>query len=261
MTRRLEGRTAVVVGAGWSAEDIGNGAAAAVTYERHGARVLCADRSEAAARRTADFIRAEGGEAVACVADVTVKDDLARMKDAALGAWGRIHILHNNVGIEEISPLEELSEESWDRVMAVNLKGAVLACQQVIPHMAQAGGGTVVNISSIASLRWSPIPYLSYNVSKAGLNHFTRLMARQYAPQQVRVNTVVPGLIDTPHAAALAPGDADAQARARDKRTARCPMGRQGTPWDVAGAALFLVSDEAAYVTGVELLVDGGLTL
>jgi NAD(P)-dependent dehydrogenase (short-subunit alcohol dehydrogenase family) len=136
----------------------------------------------------------------------------------------------------------------------------MLTSREVMPHMIAQGGGSIINISSIASRKWSPMQFLSYSTSKAALNHMTRVVARQYAPHQVRCNVILPGLIDSPHAAALYKSEEEA-AQGREMRNARCPMGRQGTPWDVAGAALFLASDESKYVTGIELVVDGGLGL
>lgn len=187
-------------------------------------------------------------------------DQIRAAVDACVDAFGRIDILHNNVGIEEIGALLEVTEASWDRVFEINLRGAMLTSREVLPLMIRQGGGSIVNMSSIASKKWSPMQFLSYSTSKAALNHMTRVVARQYAPQQVRCNTIVAGLIDTPHAEHLYPDAAAAQA-GRLARDQRCPMGRQGTPWDVANAALFLASDESSYVTGVELVVDGGVSL
>jgi NAD(P)-dependent dehydrogenase (short-subunit alcohol dehydrogenase family) len=182
------------------------------------------------------------------------------MTQEAIRRFGRVDILHNNVGIEEFGELIEITEESWDRVYAINLKGIMLSCREVVPHMMRAGGGSVINVSSIASRRWSQFQFLSYSTSKAALNHFSRVVARQYAPQQVRCNVIIPGLIDTAHVAALYPTP-EAVEEGRKTRIARCPMGRQGTPADIANAALWLASDESSYVTGLELVVDGGITL
>lgn len=185
---------------------------------------------------------------------------IRRMVAHALERFGRIDVLHHNVGIEEFGELVEVTEESWDRVHAINLKGPMLTAREVVPHMIRQGGGSIINISSIASRKWSPMQFLSYSTSKAALNHMTRVVARQYAQYQVRCNVIVPGLIDTPHAAALFK-DAEAARAGREMRNARCPMGRQGSPWDVAKAALFLASEDSSYVTGLELVVDGGLSL
>lgn len=260
MSQRLAGKTAIVVGAGSIGKDISNGAASAVTYAREGARVLCADRDLDAAQATVRRIFDIGGTAEAFLADVRSATQIQAMTAHCLERFGRIDVLHHNVGIEEFGELVEVTEESWDRVHAINLKGPMLTARAVVPHMIAQGGGSIINISSIASRKWSPMQFLSYSTSKAALNHMTRVVARQYAQHQVRCNVIVPGLIDTPHAAALFKTE-DEAARGREMRNARCPMGRQGTAWDVANAALFLASDESSYVTGLELVVDGGLSL
>lgn len=260
MSDRLQGKVAIVVGAGSIGAEVSNGAACAMVYAREGARVLCADRSLRAAEETVARILAEGGQASAFEADVCSAAQIQAMVQACIDRHGRIDVLHHNVGIEEFGELTEVTEASWDRVHAINLKGAMLTARAVVPHMIRQGGGSIVNISSIASRKWSPMQFLSYSTSKAALNHMTRVVARQYAPHQVRCNVILPGLIDTPHAAALYPDEAAAR-QGREARNARCPMGRQGSPWDVANAALFLASDESRYVTGLELVVDGGLSL
>lgn len=263
MTGRLQGKVALVVGAGSSGADISNGSACALLFAREGARVVCVDRSLAAAEDTVARIRAEGLEGVATAFEADVRDALRiqALVDDTLQHHGRIDVLHHNVGIEEFGELTQVSEDSWDRVHAINLKGPMLTARAVVPHMIAQGGGSIVNISSIASRKWSPMQFLSYSTSKAALNHMTRVVARQYAPHHVRCNVILPGLIDTPHAANLTTGDDAARQKARDARHARCPMGHQGTAWDVAYAALFLASDESKYVTGIELVVDGGLSL
>jgi len=260
MSGRLEGKAVIVVGAGSISSDISNGAACALLFAREGAKVVCADRSLDAATRTVERIAQEGGSATAFEADVRNAQQIKAMVQHCLAQHGRIDVLHNNVGIEEFGELVEVTEESWDRVHAINLKGAMLSSREVVPHMIKQGGGAIINISSIASLKWSPMQFLSYSTSKAALNHMTRVVARQYAPHHVRCNVILPGLIDSPHAAALFKTEEDA-ARGRQARHARCPMGHQGTPWDVAYAALFLASDESKYVTGIELVVDGGVSL
>jgi len=257
---RLAGKAAIVVGAGTPADGTSNGAACAIAFARAGARVLCADVSPDAAQETVRRIAAEGGDASAVTADVRSAAQLQAMVEAGLQRHGRVDILHNNVGIEAFGDLLELTEASWDRVHEINLRGAMLAARAAMPHMIRQGGGSIINMSSIASRKWSPMQFLSYSTSKAALNHMTRVVARQYAPHQVRCNAIVAGLIDTPHATALY-ADAQAAAAGRAQRDARCPMGRQGSPWDIANAALFLASDESAYVTGLELVVDGGVSL
>lgn len=263
MSGRLQGKVALVIGAGSIGSGLSNGAACALLFAREGARVVCVDRSPAAAADTVARIAAEGRAAAASAFEADVRDAarIQALVEDTVARHGRIDVLHHNVGIEEIGELTEVSEESWDRVHAINLKGPMLAARAVVPQMIAQGGGSIVNVSSIASRKWSPVQFLSYSTSKAALNHLTRVVARQYARHHVRCNAILPGLIDTPHAARLAGDDEAAQQQAREARHARCPMGHQGTPWDVAQAALFLASDESKYVTGIELVVDGGLSL
>jgi NAD(P)-dependent dehydrogenase (short-subunit alcohol dehydrogenase family) len=260
MSDRLTAKVAIVVGAGSISNEMSNGSACALLYAREGASVFCVDRSLEAAEAVVGRIVAEGGRARAFQADVRDAQRIAAMTRACLSEYGRIDILHNNVGIEELGELTEITEESWDRVFAINLKGAMLASREVVPHMIAQGGGSIINVSSLASKLWTPTQYLSYSTSKAALNHMTRIVARQYAAHHVRCNVILPGMIDTPHVAALSKNEAEA-ARAREARNAFCPMRHQGTVWDIAYAALFLASDESKYVTGLELVVDGGLSL
>src|ERR1700712_1118103 len=262
---RLKGKTAMVVGAGSIGPGWGNGKATAVTFAREGAQVLCVDRNGAAAAETGANILSEGGTAAAFTADVSRAGDVEAMVAACLKAYGRIDVLDNNVGIAEMGSVVEVSEADWDRVFAVNLKSAFLAMKHVIPVMQKQGGGSIINISSIASIRHVGISYVSYGASKAAMNQMTRTTAVQFGPAHVRVNCILPGLMKTPmveHSAGLAAsyakGDVEAMWRARDLQV---PMGHMGDAWDVANAALFLASDESKYVTGLELVVDGGITL
>lgn len=264
MAGRLAGKVAIVVGAGSAGPGWGNGKATAVLFAREGAKVLCADINEDAARQTVSVIEAEGGTADVMRTDVTRETDIVALKDRCLALWGRIDVLDNNVGIAEALDITELEEAEWDRVFAVNLKSCFFAMKHVIPTMADQGGGSIVNISSIASIRYIGVPYPTYYATKAAMNQLTRTTAVQYAPKGIRVNAILPGLMKTPmveHAASLAAsyanGDVEEMWRVRD---AQCPMGHMGDAWDVANAALFLASDEAKYVTGIELLVDGGIT-
>jgi NAD(P)-dependent dehydrogenase (short-subunit alcohol dehydrogenase family) len=261
---RLKGKTAMVVGAGSIGPGWGNGKATAVTFAREGAQVFCVDRNAAAAKETVDIITGEGGKATDYTADVSKAAEVEAMVAACLKAYGRIDVLDNNVGIAEVGSVVELAEADWDRVFAVNLKSAYLSMKHVIPVMAGQGGGSIINISSIASIRHVGISYVSYNASKAAMNQMTRSTAVEFASKHVRVNTILPGLMKTPmveHSAGLAQsyakGDVEAMWRARD---AQVPMGHMGDAWDVANAALFLASDESKYVTGIELVVDGGIT-
>ena len=263
---RLASKVALVAGAGTlrnsfsSADLVGNGAACAIRFAREGATVICTDRSLSAAQETADKIRSEGGRAEALELDVTDSAQIDETAKDVAGRHGGIDILHNNVGIEIQGDLLAVHDEDWDRVMTVNVRGSMAMARAFLPHMKSRGGGSIINVSSTASLKWSPMQFLSYSTAKAAVNHMTRVIARQYAADQVRCNCIVPGMIRTPHADALYASE-EAAAEGHTLRDARCPMGRQGSPWDIANAALFLASDEAAYVTGTLIVVDGGSSL
>ncbi|MGL5445862.1 MAG: SDR family NAD(P)-dependent oxidoreductase [Rhabdaerophilum sp.] len=267
---RLAGKIALVMGAGSSGPGWGNGKATAFRFAEEGAVVIAADYNLRAAEETADLIAKAGGRAEAYACDVTKSDAVATLVAHVMKTHGRIDILDNNVGIAETGGVVELSESEWDRVFAVNVKSAFLAMKHVIPVMekqfeAGGNGGSIINISSIASIRHTGVAYSSYYASKAAINHLTRTTAVQYAPKKIRVNAILPGLMKTPmveKSAGLAQsysgGDVEAMWRARD---AQVPMGHMGDAFDVANAAVFLASDESRYITGIELLVDGGITL
>lgn len=258
---RLHGKTVLVLGAGCAPDTWGNGNAAAVTFARHGARVVAVDRDEAAAQRTAAFIRSEGGEAIALQADVASASDIARVVQAALDRYARIDVLHSNAAANTPGGAVEITEDDWERVFDVNIKAAYLACKAVIPVMQRQGGGAIVHVGSIAGLAWTGVPILAYQSSKAALHHLTRMVAVQHAADNIRSNCVVPGLIDGPRiygtVLGLYGGDVE---KMREARSRAVPMRRMGQVWEVANAALFLASDEASYVTGVLLPVDGGIT-
>jgi len=251
---RLEGKVAIVTGAGSRAPGIGNGRATAVLFAREGARVLLVDQNRAAAEETLAMIRAEGGEAAVCVADVTRAEDCRAMVEEAVRRWGKLDILDNNVGIGMGGSVVEVSEEDWDRVMAVNVKSMMLASKYAVPAMAAGGGGAIINIASISALR--PRGLTPYSASKGAVIALTRAMAIDHAPQGIRVNCIAPGPVYTPMVYA---GGMSEELRERRRRAS--PLGIEGTGWDVGYAALFLASDEARYITGQVLVVDGGVTL
>jgi NAD(P)-dependent dehydrogenase (short-subunit alcohol dehydrogenase family) len=264
MSKRLEGRVALIMGAGssQSGDAVSNGQAVALTFAREGAIVVAVDVVETAAERTASLVREQGGQSIAMRADVTRAEDIEKAVQRAIAEFGHIDILHNNVGIEFLGGPVDTPENEWDRVHNVNLKSVFLACKFAIPHMEAQGGGTIINVSSTASLRASTETFLSYSSSKAAVNHVTRVIAAQYAGKQIRCNAVIPGMIATPHVRTLYRHLNDDQfAEVMARRDASCPMGRQGSPWDVANASLFLASDEASYVTGLLLVVDGGRSI
>ncbi len=251
MTARLAGKVAIVTGAGSSGKVIGNGKATAILFAREGAKVLCADAVEDRAGETVEAILKEGGTASAFRADVSKAADCKAMVQAAVERYGRLDILDNNVGISVRADVLEVTEEQWDRVMAVNIKSIMLTSKYAIPHMIRGGGGSIINISSIAGLRANQST--PYSTSKAAVVGMTRSMAGDHGRQGIRVNCIVPGLVYGPM---VAPRMDEAL---RERRRDAAPLGTEGTGWDVAWAAVFLASDEARWITGVALPVDAGL--
>lgn len=259
---RMQDKVAVIVGAGQSpGVGVGNGRATAMLFAREGARVLCADRDLASAEETVNIIEREGGTAAACRVDVVKEADLKAMVEDCTARWGRIDTLHNNVGISvaggDADPLE-ITTEAFDLIMSVNLRSVILACKHTLPVMREQGTGSIINISSLAAIE--NYPWVTYKASKSAMIAYTQQIAIQNAAHGVRANVILPGLMDTPMAV-------DTRAREWNKpreeiaaaRDARVPLrGKMGTAWDVAYAALFLASDEASFVTGVALPVDGG---
>ncbi len=258
MTGRVAGKSAAVIGAGSIGPGWGNGKAAAVLYAREGAQVLCVDRDRAAAEETAAIIQGEGGTAEVFVGDLTDPAAAAAMAEAAQSRFGGLDIVHFNIGTSKKGGVAETSSEDWRQVFAVNLDAAFHVTKSCLPLL-QTRGGAFVYISSLAGLMGGPYSYVGYEASKAALCRFARSVALEGAPFGVRANTVVPGMIDTPHVTALIAGDMDIEAL-RTARAAQVPLGRQGTAWDIAEAALFLASDAAAFITGTELIVDGGMS-
>jgi len=262
---RLAGKTALVVGAGQTpGETVGNGRATALLFAREGARVVAADRDEAAAQGTVEEIRSEGGEAFAVCADITVESDIVAMVQSTLESLGRLDVLHNNVGVSLAggdAPITEIEAEAFARVTSINLQGMVLTCKHVIPVMRAQGGGAITNISSIGSI--INYPYVAYLTSKAGVNALTQHIAITNAPYGIRANVILPGLMNTPMAIENRVGRGGAtREQVIAARDAHVPLGgRMGSGWDVARAALFLASDEAGFITGASLTVDGGQSL
>jgi len=259
MCERLKDKVAIVFGAGSCGPGWGNGKATSVLYAREGAKVVAVDKNLAAAEETRDIIASESGECIAVQADVTQAREVEAAVNKCMDAYGRIDILHNNVGIGELGGPVETSEESWDRVMDVNIKGMFLTCKYVLPIMLAQRSGAIVNISSMASVRWSGIPYIGYYSSKAAVNQFTRAVALQYADKGIRANAILPGLMNTPMIVEPMKAVFENVEEMIRQRDAACPTGKMGDAWDVAYASLFLASDEAKYITGALLRVDGGV--
>lgn len=262
MGERLKDKVAIVTGAGSVGPGWGNGKATAVLFAREGAKVFAVDMNLAAVEETKGIIDGEGGECTVDKADVSKSDEVKAMVERCIETYGRIDILHNNVGIVVVGGPVETSEETWDRVNAVNLKSMFLTCKYVLPYMEKQGGGAIVNISSIAAIRYTGIPYITYYATKAGILQLTQGIALQYAEKNIRANAILPGLMNTPMIReplkdAYAGGDIEKMLEIRNQQ---CPMKRMGDAWDVAYAALFLASDEAKYITGTQLVVDGGIT-
>jgi NAD(P)-dependent dehydrogenase (short-subunit alcohol dehydrogenase family) len=259
---RLTDKIAIVTGAGSAGPGWGNGKAAAVLFAREGAAVLAVDVNAAAAEETRALIAAEGGQCVAHTADVSQAADVAGAVARCIAEFGRVDVLHHNVGIVRTGGPVELSEDEWDRTQAVNVKSLFLMCKHVLPHMEAQGRGAIVAVSSVGGIRWTGIPYVAYAASKAAVLQVTQSVALQYARRGIRCNAVIPGLIDTPLVRASlshAYGAADIDEIVR-RRHDQAPIGRMGDAWDVAHAALFLASDEARYITGTSIVVDGGLS-
>lgn len=259
---RLKDKVAIVIGAGQSpGQGVGNGRATVLRFVQEGARVWAVDQRLDSAEETAALAVAEGGICEAYQADATSEAALAAAIAACHARWGRVDILHYNVGVSlggGDSVLEHFTEDAFDRLCAINLRGCIMAAKHAIPIMRAQGGGAIINISSVAA--YENYPYVAYKATKAAMIEFTRQLAIQNAPHGIRANAILPGLMDTPMAV-------DTRARATNKprseiaaeRDARVPLrGKMGTAWDVANAALYLASDEAGFVTGVALAVDGG---
>ena len=254
MAGRLAGKTAIVTGAGSRAPGIGNGRATAILFAREGADVLLVDRDEGAALATRELIREDGLEAEVLAADVTSAEDCRAMAAAAVQRFGRLDVLHNNVGIGSRGTVEQVSEEEWDEVMRVNVTSMMLAAKAAVPAMRDSGGGAIVNVSSIAALR--PRGLTAYSVSKGAVATLTQALAVDHGPDGIRANCIMPGPVYTPMVYAAGMSD-----ELRERRRMASLLQVEGEPWDIAWAAVYLASDEAKYVTGVILPVDGGVTV
>eukprot|EP00439_Symbiodinium_sp_Y106_P088351 s1_g887.t1 len=257
---RLKDKVALVVGGGQIAgQTIGNGRATSILFAREGAKVVVVDRNLDSAQETVDMIRKEGGEAIATEADIVKEDECKAYAELCMKEYGQIDILQNNVGIGtgDKGPTS-LEEETWHKIMDTNLTGMFLSCKHVIPHMRARKTGCITNISSGASVM--SVGIVGYKVSKAGVNALTHTIAMGNARHGVRANVVMPGLLDTPMAieshSSARELDRDALRQERNKQV---PLrGEMGTAWDTANASLFLASDEARFITGIVLPVDGG---
>ncbi len=263
MTRRLEGKVAIITGAGSVGPGWGNGRATAVRFAEEGAKIFAVDREAERLRETVERVTKAGGAIATHLCDVTRAEDVARMVEACLKTYGRIDVLINNVGGSAAGGPVEMSEEVWDAQVDFNLTSVFLACKHVIPVMEKQGGGAIVNIASTSGLRFTGNAQVGYAATKAGVIQLSRVVAVQYASKGIRVNTVVPGQLHTPMVEARlarqrAGGDVTELLKQRRKRI---PLAIEGDGRDTANAALFLASDEARFVTGTEIVVDGGMTV
>jgi NAD(P)-dependent dehydrogenase (short-subunit alcohol dehydrogenase family) len=262
MPSRLDGKVAIVAGAGCVGPGWGNGRATAVIFAREGAKVLAVDRDAEAMRETVERVREAGGAIATHICDMTDNAAVAAMVAACVEMHGRIDVLVNNVGGSAAGGAAELSEDGWDRQLDYNLTTVFLACKHTLPVMVRQKGGAIVNTASTSGLRWTGSAQVGYAASKAGVIQFSRVTAVQYAKYGIRVNTVVPGQMHTPMVEARlakqrAGGDVEALLK---QRVGRIPLGFMGDGRDTAHAALFLASDEARFITGTEIVVDGGMT-
>lgn len=257
---RLADKVAIVTGAGQSAGDgVGNGRATAMQFAREGAKLLIANRSQASLEETQRLIRAEGYDAETLIADVTVEEACVSLIDTAIQRFGRIDVLHNNVGGGSgDGDTTAIDYDRWRSTFDLNLGGAMLLSKHVLPYMREQGGGVLTHVGSVAAV--ASLPLIAYKTSKAALNEFTRWLAFENAPHNIRCNVLMLGYIDTPlaieayHSMTGRPRD-----EIRADRNATVPMGRMGTPWEVAAAAVFVASDECPFLTGAVLPIDGGM--
>ena len=251
MAGRLKDKIAIVTGAGSRRPGLGNGKATAILFAREGAKVLCVDAELARAEETVREIEKEKGTGKAFAADVTRASQCAAMVEEAVSRWGGLDVLHNNVGIESRLDLMETTEEEWDRILAVDLKTMFLATQAAVPAMEKRGRGAITCVSSIAAIVGHG--RTAYAAAKAGVLGLVTSLAVQLGPKGIRVNGIAPGQVWTPMVERLGP-------EARERRRKASPLGTEGTGWDIGWGAVYLASDEARWVTGHILVIDGGLT-
>ena len=260
MVDRLKGKIAIVVGAGQQQGDtVGNGRAMSIVFAREGAKIMLVDKNLDSAKETKLMINKEGGECFVFKADITKEDNCQRLANKCVEIYGKIDILVNNVGTATGDrKVVDLSEEVWDKIFDVNLKGMFFVCKYILPLMEKQESGSIINISSVAAV--SAVRYVAYKISKSGVNSLTHQLAMKYAKNGIRVNAIMPGLMNTPMAIE---GISRATGRPKEDlikmRNSRVPLkGGMGDAWDTANAALFLASDEAKFITSVILPVDGG---
>jgi NAD(P)-dependent dehydrogenase (short-subunit alcohol dehydrogenase family) len=257
---RLKDKVAIVAGAGSIAEGWSNGKATAVLFAREGARVFAVDRDIKAAEETRDIITSEGGECTAYQCDVSIAKEVDAMVAACIAKYGRVDVLFNNVGMQVVGGPLEVKEDDWDKLMTVNVKSMYLTCRAVIPHMLKQGGGSIINNSSTAGIRFT-YANVAYAASKGAVKQLSQNIGVQYAARGIRCNAVMPGYIATPRIVDRLkksnPEDYDAKIR---ERQANVPSGKLGSGWDVAYGVLYLASDESQFVNATELVIDGGQT-
>lgn len=260
---KLKGQVALILGAGTSAPGMSIGKASSIAMACAGASVAALDFSLTAAQEVAHDIESIGGNAIAYQADVANFDAMQIAIERVMQDFGRIDIMQINAGIGRVGGPAETSLEDWDRIQKVNVESILIAAKLVAPIMVKQGSGSIIGVSSVAGMRYLGYPHLAYSVTKAAVTHFIKMLAQQYAADGIRANTIVPGLIDTPRIQKNVAkvfdenADMDNTRRARDRQV---PMGRMGTPWEIASVATFLASHDASYITGTEIVVDGGLT-
>lgn len=254
MQTRLENKAIIVVGAGTAGEGIGNGKAAAIQFAREGAMVLCVDKDESAVQTTAKLIQEEGGRAEICVADIVTAAECERAVDKCLEHFKKIDALHNNVGIPTMMEIVDTDEQTWDNAFKINVNGMFLMCKFAIPHMVEGGGGSIINISSVAANR--SFPDAAYMSTKGTVHSLTLYLAGRYGRYNIRANVLMLGFIDTPLARPAWDNEKIKKINLR-----QVPMRRFASPWEVATVAAFLASDDASYINGAILPVDGGLSI